>query len=61
MAFGRAERGSRDRGSDVIAKVFRSRTELRLKNLSIVRLVEEEHVESTYYLRKLTEQRKQTL
>jgi len=27
-----AERGSRDRGSDVIAKVFRSRTELRLKN-----------------------------
>jgi len=28
----RAERGSRDRGSDVIAKVFRSRTELRLKN-----------------------------
>ncbi len=35
MAMGRAERaerGSRDRGSDVIAKVFRSRTELRLKN-----------------------------
>jgi len=27
-----AERGSRDRGSDLIAKVFRSRTELRLKN-----------------------------
>ena len=35
MALGRsetAERGSGDRGSDVIAKVFRSRTELRLKN-----------------------------
>jgi len=35
MASGRAERakrGSRDRGSDVIAKVFRSRTELRLKS-----------------------------
>ena len=35
MALGKAEtaeRGSRDRGSDVIAKVFRNRTELRLKN-----------------------------
>jgi len=35
MALGRAEmveRGSRDRGANVIAKVFRSRTELRLKN-----------------------------
>ena len=35
MALGRAEtaeRGSRDRGSDVIAKAFRSRTEFRLKN-----------------------------
>src|SRR6218665_1126992 len=35
MALGRAEtaeRGRRDRGSDVIAKVFKSRTKLRLKN-----------------------------
>src|SRR6218665_1558223 len=35
MALGRAEkagRGRRDRRSDVISKVFRSRTELRLKN-----------------------------
>jgi len=35
MALGReemVERGNRDRESDVIAKVFRSRTELRLKN-----------------------------
>ena len=35
MALGRAdtaERRSRDRGSDVIAEVFRNRTELRLKN-----------------------------
>jgi len=35
MALGRAEmaeRGRRDRGSDVIAKVVRSKTELRLKN-----------------------------
>jgi len=35
MALGRAEtveRGSRDRVSDVIAKVFRSRADLRLKN-----------------------------
>jgi len=34
MALGRADRteeGSRNRGSDVIAKVFRSRTKLRLK------------------------------
>src|SRR6218665_215018 len=36
MALGRAEtaeRGSRDRSSNLIAKVFRSRTELRLKNV----------------------------
>jgi len=35
MALGRAEmaeRGSRDKGSNVIAKIFRSRTELRLTN-----------------------------
>jgi len=35
MTLGRvetAERRSRDRGSDVIANLFRSRTELRLKN-----------------------------
>jgi len=35
MVLGReetAERASRDRGSNMIAKIFRSRTELRLKN-----------------------------
>ena len=32
MPLGLAERGSRNRRSDLIAKVFRSRTELRLKN-----------------------------
>ena len=32
MALRRAQRGSRDRGLDLIAKVFRSTTKLKLKN-----------------------------
>ena len=32
MATKRAERGGREKGSDVITKVFRSRTKLRLEN-----------------------------